>query len=141
MEVFIGNLPTQATLEELHRFFTGLELKASFDCRKGQDNKQRCYFYLIARTKDKAEGLALIERLNGQLLLDQPILARPLVARQAESPVPMNQERRQESEAMKESLDLFTEASAEQAAVTDQVTTADSVDRDSCYAEPAAAAL
>lgn len=135
MEVFIGNLPTQATLEELRQFFDGLELKASFDCHKGQDNKQRCYFYLIARTRDEAEGLALIEKLNGQLLLDQPILARPLIARQPENPIPMDLERRQESEALEESLDLFAETSAEQAA------TSGNPDRDSCCAGLGAPAL
>jgi hypothetical protein len=88
MEVFIGNLPMQATLEELRRFFGGLELKASFDCRRGQTSENHCYFYLVAHTKNEAEGQDLILRLNGTLLLDKHIVARPLAKRQSSEAAP-----------------------------------------------------
>lgn len=110
MEVFIGNLPMQATLEELRKFFGGLDLKASFDCRRGRSNEQECYFYLIARTRDETEGQALIEKLNGQPFLDKAILARPLVARQPiEQPPTPDQERRCNSGNPDDSIPLFLE--------------------------------
>jgi len=79
MEVFIGNLPAQATIAELHRFLGEIELHADFNCRQVRDAQHESYLFFIARTMTEDEGEALIDRLNGKRFLDKVVVARPLV--------------------------------------------------------------
>ncbi|NEX19205.1 hypothetical protein G3480_02565 [Thiorhodococcus mannitoliphagus] len=76
MEIFIGNLPGQATLVELTSFLEGVAIKS--DCRfyEGRGIDNRNYHYVVARAPSRADGLALIARLNGQLFGGRPIVAR-----------------------------------------------------------------
>lgn len=148
MDVFIGNLPMQATLHEVRSFFEGLELKASFDCRRGLNNEQDCYLYLIARTKTQGEGLALIERLNGLIFHDKALIARPLVARQP-SPETPDEDRRLNPENSDDSIPLYPDEEIEsqnqdevQVRPTPKLTLiSGSGDKDMNCAEPVAAAL
>ncbi|NEV61085.1 RNA-binding protein [Thiorhodococcus minor] len=76
MEIFIGNLPGQATIVELTGFLEGVALKPDYHCYEGRDKDNRNYHYFVARAASRADGLALIARLNGQLFGGRPIEAR-----------------------------------------------------------------
>lgn len=108
MEVFIGNLPGQATFVELGRFLGNLELHANFDCCRGRDAQQRQYYYFIARTKSENEGWELIERLDGLRFLDKELEARPFLARKKRpcGPEPSGEERRVNPDGVGEQLAL-----------------------------------
>jgi hypothetical protein len=108
VEVFIGNLPGQATFVELRRFLGDLELHANFDCCRGRDALQQPYYYFIARTKTEDEGWDLIERLDGLLFLDKELEARPFLMRKKRpcAPVPGGGERRVNPDGVGEQLAL-----------------------------------
>ncbi len=81
MEVFIGNLPPQATLLELMRLLEGFELKPpDFQCHEGRDRNDRNYHYFVARAPS-GDGRALIARLNGQVFQGNTIEAREYLRR------------------------------------------------------------
>ncbi|MBK1719761.1 hypothetical protein [Thiocystis violacea] len=76
MEVFIGNLPGQATLGDLVGFLQGIELRTDFRFQRGRDRDNRDYHFVVARAATREEGLALIARLNGQLFEGHLVEAR-----------------------------------------------------------------
>jgi hypothetical protein len=76
MEIFIGNLPAQATIAELARFLDGIELRPDFQCHEGRDRQDRDYHYFVARAANQEAGRALISRLNGLVFSGQAIEAR-----------------------------------------------------------------
>ena len=76
MEVFIGNLPGQATIAELTRFLDGIQLRTDFQFHEGRDRQDRDYHYFVARAADRKTGEALISRLDGLVFGGQPIEAR-----------------------------------------------------------------
>lgn len=76
MEIFIGNLPAQATIFELMRLLEGSALKSDYRCFLGRDGDEGASHYFVAQAPSRSDGLALIAKLNGQLLGGRPIVAR-----------------------------------------------------------------
>ena len=81
MDVFIGNMPGQATLASLDSFLGALHLKADFECRTGRDRRARSYHFLVARTPATEEGRELIRRINGQIFEGYTLAAREYLQR------------------------------------------------------------
>lgn len=94
MEVFIGNLPGQATLGELVDFLKGIELRTDFRFQKGRDRDNQDYHFVVARADSREDGLALIARLNGQLFEGQRIEAREYHRREEQGGWEEQRERR-----------------------------------------------
>jgi hypothetical protein len=76
MDVFIGNLPGNATLADLHEFVGDFELRADFKCCKGHKKEQGHYHFFVARTHTRKEALEMIAHLNGRLFKGAKIEAR-----------------------------------------------------------------
>ncbi len=93
MEVFIGNLPGTATLLDLTMLLSGIQLRTDFRCYQGRDQQDRRYHFFVARTTTREEGLALIEKLDGQVFEGHRIEAREYLPRRTE-PVWDDRERR-----------------------------------------------
>jgi hypothetical protein len=83
VEVYVGNLPGNATLMDLHAFVGDAVLRADFQCCKGQDQHDRAYHFFIARAESRKAGLELIARLNGKAFGGQLVVAREYVQRRA----------------------------------------------------------
>ena len=86
MEVFIGNLPGQATLLDLRNFLQGIEVRMDFQYHQGRDRQDRNYHFVVARTANPDEGRALIDKLNGRLFEGRPIEAREYRPRASRAP-------------------------------------------------------
>ncbi|MCF1183184.1 RNA-binding protein [Marichromatium gracile] len=76
MEVFIGNLPGRATLQELHGCIGEVGLRADFRRHVGEDRGRRRYHFFVARTASRVEGEALIARLHGRCLGGRALVVR-----------------------------------------------------------------
>ncbi len=81
MEVFIGNLPGEATIEELRNFVGEIHLHNNFECRKGWDMSNSNYYYFIARMNNCQDGEQLINKINGKLFHGRIVTAREFVQR------------------------------------------------------------
>jgi hypothetical protein len=81
MDVFIGNLPGEATLASLDSFLGGLHLKADFECHSGRDRRSRSYHFLVARTEAPEAGRELIRQLNGRVFEGHTLEAREYIQR------------------------------------------------------------
>lgn len=93
MQVFIGNLPGDATLCELDQFLGGLKLSAHTQVCRGVNAHAEDYHYFLVRAKDAQHADALIRRLDGSLFLGRAIEARRFVERKCNEPWP-GEERR-----------------------------------------------
>ncbi len=82
MDVFIGNLPGNATLAELHDLVGEFDLRADFRCSKGHDRDGQPYHYFIAHTENRQQGNKLIDRLNGLAFQGSLLSVRECVFRQ-----------------------------------------------------------
>ena len=81
MDVFIGNLPGDATLSDLQQLVGEFQLRADFHCTKGHDKAGRPYHFFIARTRNRQQGMELIARLNGMTFQGNPLTVRECVQR------------------------------------------------------------
>jgi hypothetical protein len=107
MKVFIGNLPGHATLVELKQFLGEIDLRASFNCRRGKDEQQRDYYYFVAHTQSEEEGLALIRHLDGRCFFHKRVVARPFQDRgDADEPLPIPEDRRCNPDGVGEQIPL-----------------------------------
>jgi len=82
MDVFIGNLPGDATLADLHDLVGAFDLRADFQCSKGHDRHGQPYHFFIARTESRKKGMELIARLNGLAFQGSPLSVRECITRQ-----------------------------------------------------------
>ena len=83
MDVFIGNLPGDATLTDLHDLVGEFELRADFHCARGHDHSGQPYHFFIARTTNRKQGMELIARLNGLRFQGSPLSVRECVERKS----------------------------------------------------------
>jgi hypothetical protein len=86
VQIFIGNLPGDATLRELDEFLGGLKLSANTQVCRGVNAHAENYHYFLAQVEDPQQADALIGRLNGKLFLGRPIEARRFVKRKCREP-------------------------------------------------------
>ena len=98
MDVFIGNLPGEATLAELQAFLGDLKLHADVRHCSGRDPVERDYHFFVIEAVDRARGLALIARFNGAQFHGRAVDAREYVCRGRQSDWP-GPERRINSES------------------------------------------
>jgi len=82
MDVFIGNLPADATLLELQELVGDFALRADFRCKQGHDRDGRPYHFFIARTENRSHGMELVARLNGLDFQGLRLAARECMPRQ-----------------------------------------------------------
>lgn len=80
-KVFIGNLPGEATLVELHAFLDGVRLTAELDHLKGIDEDRRDYHYFIARVSSDKDAKEVINKFDGREFRGRKIRAREYVER------------------------------------------------------------
>jgi hypothetical protein len=83
VDVFVGNLPGEATLMDLHTLVGNFLLKADLQCCEGRDRVNRGYHYFIVRVDNRSDGLALVARLNGMEFAGRRLVAREYVRRRS----------------------------------------------------------
>lgn len=86
MDVFIGNLPGEATIEELRQFVGDIKLHANYNCHKGHDRSDSHYYFFIAELESEQAAHALIQRIDGTLFLGHRISAREFIPRTTDGP-------------------------------------------------------
>lgn len=69
MEVFIGNLSAETRLLELQNILGNYIMHLDFTTHEGRDCDHRKYHFVVVNAKNRDEGMALIERLNGMNLV------------------------------------------------------------------------
>jgi hypothetical protein len=85
MDLFVGNLPGEATLMDLQTFVGDFELRADFQRCQGRDARDRTYHFFIVHATSRKEGLALLKRLNGQEFSGRRVIAREYFRRRPAS--------------------------------------------------------
>jgi hypothetical protein len=81
VDVFVGNLPGEASLLDLHTLIGNFPMKADLQCCEGRDRIDRSYHYFIVRAANRSDGLALMARLNGREFAGRRIVAREYIRR------------------------------------------------------------
>lgn len=76
MKLFIGNIPGDALLVDIYEFLGGLELRADFHARQGQDASNNRYHYVIAELQKPAEIDQLIYKYDGMLFQGHALTVR-----------------------------------------------------------------
>ncbi len=79
MEVFIGNLPGDATLIALHTLLGNVELRGTFEQCSGQYIHDRTHHFFVAHTGSRAEGTRLIACLNGHVFHCRALVAQEYI--------------------------------------------------------------
>lgn len=83
MDVFIGNLPGEATLLELEAFLGGLKLHTDVQHRSGRDISERDYHFFVVNDVNRLDGLALINQFNGRAFHGRIVEAREYYPRRS----------------------------------------------------------
>ena len=65
MKLFIGNIPGDALLVDIHNFLGGLELRGDFQAREGRTSSSECYHYVVAELSEEGDIDNLIKRYDG----------------------------------------------------------------------------
>ncbi|HEC16811.1 MAG TPA: RNA-binding protein [Sedimenticola sp.] len=83
MDVFIGNLPPSASLDEIRSLHGQWDFNVEVKRVEGRDRTGREYCYFLAHfaVSEEKQARRLIERLNGLSYYGQRIEARPFVHR------------------------------------------------------------
>ncbi|NNJ90584.1 MAG: hypothetical protein HKP55_02815 [Gammaproteobacteria bacterium] len=76
MKLFIGNIPSNALLVDIHDFLGGLELRADFQAREGRKSNSECYHYVVAELSEKGDIDNLISRYDGMDFKGSPLVVR-----------------------------------------------------------------
>lgn len=64
-KLFIGNIPGEALLLDIHAFLGGLDLRADFQARQGVDCERKRYHYVVASLESDDDLETLINQYNG----------------------------------------------------------------------------
>jgi hypothetical protein len=86
MDVFIGNLPGEATLAELQAFLGDLKLHSDVRHCNGRDHTHKDYHFFVIQAVERQQALALIERFNGSMFHGRAVEAREYVCRKPQGP-------------------------------------------------------
>ena len=81
MKLFIGNIPSNALLVDIHDFLGGLELRADFQAREGTTSKRESYHYVVAELSDEGDIDNLINRYDGIEFKGSPLVVREFIDR------------------------------------------------------------
>ena len=76
MKLFIGNIPGDALLVDIHNFLGGLELRADFQAREGTTSKRESYHYVVAELSEEGDIDNLINRYDGIEFKGSPLVVR-----------------------------------------------------------------
>jgi hypothetical protein len=85
MDVYIGKLPVNGSLNELDDLLAGIPLHNRYEHRIGHDGLDRDFHYFIIHMDTVEEGWDLIEQLNGLNYQGFRITAREYIRRAASS--------------------------------------------------------
>ena len=81
MKLFIGNIPGDALLVDIHNFLGGLELRADFQAREGRTSHSECYHYVVAELAESGDIDNLINRYDGIEFKGSPLVVREFIDR------------------------------------------------------------
>lgn len=76
LKLFIGNIPGDALLVDIHNFLGGLELRADFQAREGRRSDSECYHYVVAELAEEGDIDNLIKRYDGIEFKGSPLVVR-----------------------------------------------------------------
>ncbi len=76
MKLFIGNIPGDALLVDIHEFLGGLELRADFHAREGRKSNSECYHYVVAELSEEGDVDRLINLYDGIEFKGSPLVVR-----------------------------------------------------------------
>jgi hypothetical protein len=76
VKLFIGNIPGNALLVDIHNFLGGLELRADFQAREGRTGSLESYHYVVAELTEKSDIDNLINRYDGIEFKGSPLVVR-----------------------------------------------------------------
>jgi len=81
LKLFIGNIPGDALLVDIHNFLGGLELRADFQAREGRTGNSESYHYVVAELSEKGDIENLINRYDGIEFSGSPLVVREFFER------------------------------------------------------------
>jgi len=76
LKLYIGNIPGDALLVDIHNFLGGLELRADFQARQGTTSKRERYHYVVAELSEEGDIDNLINRYDGIEFKGNPLVVR-----------------------------------------------------------------
>ena len=82
MDIFIGNLPGEATIAELQAFLGDLKLHSDVQHCNGRDRFENGYHYFVVKDLPEARGRTVINRFDGATFHGRKVVAREYVCRQ-----------------------------------------------------------
>ncbi len=81
MQIFIGNLPGEATLTELQGFLGSLHVHSTVEYGRGCDFQALDYHYFVIRADTRAMGKRLIQQFDGHSFHGRQVEAREYIQR------------------------------------------------------------
>lgn len=80
-KLFIGNLPGDALLIDIHAFLGELKLEADFKTLRGRDCHRKSYHYVIALLKDSEDIEQVISQYDKLSFKGQSLVVREYIDR------------------------------------------------------------
>jgi hypothetical protein len=81
MDIFIGNLPGEATLAELQAFLGDLKLHSDVHHCNGRNHADDDYHFFVIQAVEPDRAFALIEQFNGRVFHGRTVEAREYIRR------------------------------------------------------------
>jgi hypothetical protein len=93
-KLFIGNLPGDALLIDIHAFLGELKLEADFRTLRGRDCHRKSYHYVVASLNNNEDIGQLISQYDKLSFKGQPLVVREYIDRMPCPDLPAEQDRR-----------------------------------------------